>query len=212
MAITDYASLQTTIANFAARSDLTLQIPEFIQLAEARMSRELESRSQEKRAQATLTANNEYISLPTDLREVREVKLNTSPLTVLEYKSPVALDTDYSTTGAGKPQAYSIIGDEMKLRPVPDTAYSAEIVYIGSIEPLSNTNTTNNILLRHSDAYLAGALAELYTYLMDEQRAQLYDQKFSRAISEIQKDEQRSHYGTGSLQIQSIYQRQNTGA
>jgi len=100
----------------------------------------------------------------------------------------------------------------MKLRPVPDTAYTAEIVYIGSIEPLSNTNTTNNILIRHSDAYLAGALTELYTYLMDEQRAQLYDQKFSRAISEIQKDEQRSQYGSGSLQIQSIYQRQNTGA
>ena len=40
MAITTYAELKTAIANFLARSDLTDRIPEFIALAEARMSRE----------------------------------------------------------------------------------------------------------------------------------------------------------------------------
>ena len=49
MAITNYTDLQTSIANFLARSDLTAQIPDFIKLAEVRLSRELESRSQEKR-------------------------------------------------------------------------------------------------------------------------------------------------------------------
>jgi hypothetical protein len=211
MAIQTYADLQTTIANFLARTDLTAQIPDFIKLAEARMSRELETRSQEKRAQATLTAGNEYISLPVDLREVREVKLNTSPLTVLEYKSPAQMDKDFSSTGNSKPEAYSIIGDELKLRPVPDSAYEAEIVYVGDIESLSNTRTTNNILTRHPDAYLSGALVEAYTYLMDEQRAQVYDQKFSRAIEEVRRDEDRAQYGSSSLSVQSIYQQQNSG-
>lgn len=211
MAIATYSDLQTAIANFLARTDLTAQIPDFIKLAESRMSRELETRSQEKRVQAVLTSGNEYISLPVDLRETREVKLNTSPLTVLQYKSPSQLDSDFSTSGQGKPLAYSVVGDELKLRPVPDTAYTAEIIYIGDITPLSSTNTTNNILTRHPDAYLSGSLVEAYTYLMDEQRAQVYDQKFSRCIEEIRKDEQRAHYGTGTLQIQSIYQRQNSG-
>lgn len=212
MAIATYSDLQTAIADFLARTDLTAQIPDFIKLAESRMSRELETRSQEKRVQAVLTSGNEYISLPVDLRETREVKLNTSPLTVLQYKSPSQLDSDFSTSGQGKPLAYSVVGDELKLRPVPDTAYTAEIIYIGDITPLSSTNTTNNILTRHPDAYLSGSLVEAYTYLMDEQRAQVYDQKFSRCIEEIRKDEQRAHYGTGTLQIQSIYQRQNSGA
>ncbi len=52
MAITTYAELQTAVSNFLARSDVTDRIPEFISLAEARMSRELNSRSQEKRATA----------------------------------------------------------------------------------------------------------------------------------------------------------------
>jgi len=211
MAIQTYSDLQTSIASFLARTDLTAQIPDFIKLAESRMSRELETRSQEKRVQATLTAGNEYISLPTDMREIRSVKLNTSPLTVLEYKSPTQIDADYSTTGLNKPDAYSVVGSDLKLRPVPDSAYVAEIIYIGDIEALSATNTTNNILTRHPDAYLSGSLVEAYTYLMDEQRAQVYDQKFSRAIEEIRKDEQRAQYGSGTLKIQSIYQRQNSG-
>jgi hypothetical protein len=56
---------------------------------------------------------------------------------------------------------------------------------------------------------LYGALAEAYAYLLDEQRAAQYDQKFSRGIEEVRRDEQRAHYGTGSLQIKSIYSKQN---
>jgi hypothetical protein len=209
MAINTYTNLQTAIANFLARDDLTAQIPDFITMAEARMSRELETRSQEKRATASTVGGNEYLSLPTDLREVREVKLNTTPLTVLSYYSPVALDEKFASGGQGKPLGYSIIGDEIKLRPVPDTTYSLEIVYIGTINALSATNATNNILTRSPDAYLYGALAEAYAYLLDEQRAAQYLQRFNLAIDEIRRDEQRAHYGTGSLQMSSIYQRQN---
>lgn len=209
MAITNYTDLQTSVANTLARTDLTTQIPDFIALAEARLSRELETRDQEKRSQATLVSGDEYIALPPDMREIREVKLNTTPNTVLEYMSPVALDNTYVSGGTGKPQAYSIVGAEMKLRPVPDSAYTAEIIYIGSLEALSSTNATNQMLTRHPDAYLTGSLVEAYLYLMDDQRAQLYDQKFSRIIEEIRKDEQRSQHGSGSLQVQSMYQRQS---
>jgi hypothetical protein len=68
--------------NFLARTDLTDRLPEFISIAEARMSRELEARSQEKRATATLVADDAFVSLPTDLRSIRMVKLNTTPTEV----------------------------------------------------------------------------------------------------------------------------------
>jgi|TARA_R100000655_G_scaffold51207_1_gene88816 hypothetical protein len=212
MSISTYTELKTAIANFLARTDLTDQIPNFIQLAEARLSRELETRDQEKRANATLTVGDEFIALPTDLREVREVKLNTSPNTVLDYKSPIQLDKDFPSGGNGKPLSYSIVGAEMKLRPVPDSAYTAEIIYIGGLTALSDSNATNQLLTRHPDAYLSGSLVEAYTYLMDEARASTYDAKFTRSIEEIRKDEQRSHYGTGSLHISSVYARQSSSA
>jgi hypothetical protein len=208
MAIIDYSTLQTAIANSLARTDLTSQIPDFITLAEARLSRELETREQEKRALATLTAGDEFTALPTDMRQLRQVKLNTSPNAVLEYMSPVALDNTFPSGSSGLPSAFSVVGQEIKLRPVPDSAYVMEIIYIGNLPALSNTNTSNTMLTRHPDAYLTGSLVEAYLYLMDDQRAQLYDQKFSRIIDEVRKDEDRSSYGSGALQIQSVYQRQ----
>lgn len=211
MAITSYADLQTSIANFLARDDLTAQIPDFIQLAEARINRELETREQEKRVQATLVAGDEYIALPTDLREVREVKLNTSPLTVLNYASPTSLDTQYSSNGQGKPLGYSIVGKEMKIRPIPDSAYTMEIVYVGNVDALSAVSTPT-LFTRSPDLYLYGALTEAYVYLLDEQRAAQYDEKFTRSINEIRMDEERSHYGTGPLQTKSVYLRQNATA
>jgi hypothetical protein len=211
MAIASYADLQTSIANFLARSDLNAQIPDFIQLAEARINRELETREQEKRVQATLVAGDEYIALPTDLREVREVKLLTSPLTVLNYMSPTGLDNEYSSNGLSKPRGYSIAGKEMKLRPIPDSAYTAEIMYIGSVDTLSAVSTPT-LFLRSPDVYLYGALTEAYVYLLDEARAAQYDEKFTRAINEVRMDEERSHYGTGPLQTKSVYLRQNATA
>ena len=96
MAITTYAELQTAMENFLARTDLTDRLPEFISIAEARMSRELEARSQEKRATATLVADDAFVSLPTDLRSIRMVKLNTTPTEVLEYYTPQILNELYS--------------------------------------------------------------------------------------------------------------------
>ena len=207
MSISTYAELKTAIANFLARDDLTDQIPNFIQLAEARMSRELETREQEKRATATLTSGDEFIALPTDMREIREVKLNTNPNRVLTYHSPSSLDSTYPSTSSGVPQGFSIIGKEMNFRPIPDSSYTVELVYIGGLASISDVSTPT-LFLRSPDLYLYGALAEAYAYLLDEQRAAQYDQKFTRGIEEVRRDEGRAHYGSGSLRMQSIYSRQ----
>jgi len=41
MSFTSYSDLQTTIAGYLARTDLTTQIPDFIRLAETRLRRDL---------------------------------------------------------------------------------------------------------------------------------------------------------------------------
>ena len=134
MSINTFAELKTAIANFLARDDLTDRIPEFIELAEGRINRELETREQEKRATATLSSGNEYVSLPADLRQIRSVKLNQTPIVTLTYLSPDQLDQEYSSDGSGTPASYSIVGQEMKIRPKPDSTMTAEIIYIGNVD------------------------------------------------------------------------------
>ena len=204
MAFSNYSELKTSIANFLARDDLTSQIPDFIRLAEARMSRELDARSMEKRATATTVAGDSYISLPTDLREIRNVQLNTDPVKTLEYYTVQMINTDYAGQGQGKPKAYSIVGTEIMLRPTPDAAYTLEIVYGENVQALSDEDTNNTILSRHPDAYLYGSLMNAYTYLMDEARASQYDQLFTRIMDEIIRDTEKARYG-GVLSMKTTY-------
>jgi hypothetical protein len=205
MAIGTYSELKTAISNFLARSDLDSRIPEFISLAESRMGRTLETRGQEKRATATLTAGDAFVSLPTDMRSIRLVKLNTNPIEVLEYYAPAKLDETYSSTSAGRPRGYTVIGTEIKFAPAPDSAYTAEIVYMEGVPDLSDINTTNTILTRHPDAYLYGALASASVYLMDDQKTALYEQLFTRAIDEIKKEEERGKHAGSALFMKSDY-------
>lgn len=204
MAITTYSELKTAVANFLARSDLTSQIPDFITLAEARMSRELDTRTQEKRAQASTAASDEYISLPTDLRKVRHVRINSDPVCVLDYAAPHDFYETYGSSGGGKPKFYTVIGAEIALRPVPDAVYTVEIIYGETVSALSDSSATNTILARHPDAYLYGALSAAHTYLMDEARASQYDALFTRIIDEIKRDTEQQRYG-GALAMKTDY-------
>ena len=56
---TTYATLQATIASYLARTDLTVQIPEFIRLAENRLVRDLRIRQMIKVATSE-TVNTHY--------------------------------------------------------------------------------------------------------------------------------------------------------
>lgn len=204
MAITTYTELKTAVDNWLARTDLSGRSPEFIALAESRMNRELETRSQEKRVTANTVADDEYVSLPTDVRRIRHVRLNTNPKTILKFYSPEALDAEYPSTGTGKPRAYSVIGTEILFAPAPDAVYEAEIAYIADIDALGDSTATNTILSRHPDVYLHGALTEAFAYLMDDGRASQHDQLFARAVAAIKSDEDRAKYG-GSPTIRTGY-------
>lgn len=199
MAITTYSELKTAVSNWLARSDLTDRIPEFIALAEARMSRALETRTQEKRATSTLTVGDAYVLLPSDLRSVRSVKLQTSPVEVLDYLSPEAIDSNYPTTGNGMPRAYTVIGGEIKFAPAPDDDYTVEITYLTGVPALSDAAPTNTLLTRYPDAYLYGALASAAVYLMDDPRVPQFEQLWTRALTEITTSEDAAKFGGTSL-------------
>ena len=201
---TDYSSLKTEIADFLARDDLTTQIDTFIDLAESRLSRELETRSQDTRTTLTTSADNAYVSLPTDMRSIRNVKVMNTPRVTLRYLSPLQVKKEYATTGTGVPRVYSVIGDNLFLAPIPDTAYNIELTYKASVSSLSDSNTSNTILTRYTDLYLYASLFHAYTYLLDEQRATQYEALIQSILQQIRVDEEKGSYGVG-LEMRSVY-------
>ena len=83
MALGTYSDLQTSIANWLHRADLSSVIPDFISLCEADFNARLRLSNMETRT--TTTLSDDYLALPTGFRELRRMQLNTNPATVLRY-------------------------------------------------------------------------------------------------------------------------------
>ena len=119
MAISNYSELKSAIADWLDRTDLTDSIPNFIALTEARHKRDFKLRRLETRVTANTVADQEYYSLPDNYIAMRNIQLNTDPKTSLEYLTPEQMDRVYAGSMKGKPKAYSIMVNDIQLRPTP---------------------------------------------------------------------------------------------
>lgn len=195
MALTDYSSLKTSVASYLARSDLTNQIPDFIRLAEERLARDLRTRKMLVVARADTTASDSTVGLPTDFLEMRDMHLRTTPVQSLTYRSPNAFYAGSRTTDIGKPIDYTILASEIQFAPVPDTAYSVQMLYYAKPQYLSDVNITNAFLANYPDALLYAALGEAEPYLMNDARLQTWAALYDRSITAINTSDQSSEYG-----------------
>jgi len=197
MAISTYAELKTAIASWLDREDLTNIIPDFIALTESRHRRDFKIRRMETRVTASTIADTEYYSLPDNYVAMRNIQLNTDPKTSLEYLTPEIMDRVKGGSSTGKPKAYSIIGNNFQLRPIPDSVYEIEMLYYKYFTPLSDSNTTNDMLTYHPDLYLYGSLVEAEPYLQNDKRLQTWASLYDRAKKDLIDTNKRDrHSGT----------------
>jgi len=194
MAFTSYSDLKTTIASYLARSDLTAMIPTFIQLAELRLRREIRTRQMLVVATASTTGGDSTVGLPTDFLEMRDIHVNTNPITTLSYAAPNAFYNSYRATESGKPTEYTVLATELQLSPIPDSTYQLQMLYYAQPYFLSDTNTGNVFLTNFPDALLYAALGEAEPYLMNDARLQTWATLYDRAISSISIADQSSEY------------------
>jgi len=194
MSFSTYSELKTTIASYLARSDLTAMIPTFIQLAELRLRRELRTRQMLVVATASTTGGDSTVGLPTDFLSMRDIHVNTNPITTLSYQAPNAFYNSYRATESGKPTEYTVLATELQLSPIPDSTYQLQMLYYAQPFFLSDTNTGNVFLVNYPDALLYAALGEAEPYLMNDARLQTWASLYDRAISSITIADQSSEY------------------
>lgn len=185
MAITDYASLQASVASWLHRGDLTTMIPDFIALAESRLSCDLDARSMESRTTLSTTAGNAYLSLPSDMLEMRRLVLQTEPAIVLKYATPDQISADYPMSISGRPSVFAVIGGQAQLAPVPDSSYSIELTYKQRLPALSETNASNWLLTNWPNAYLYGALCAAQPYIANDSRLPTFLALYKEAVDGI---------------------------
>lgn len=197
----DYYGLKNAIASWMHRGDITESsslVDDFIDLFEARVNRNLRVQEMEKRT--TITPTGEYFDFPSDFLELRSIKVNTSPPTILEYASPQKMDA-LGLTG-GTPKYYTIIGNQIRVSP-SGAGSNIEISYYGKITPLSGTNTSNFLLDASPDYYLMGCILEAAIYAVDD-RATGIAQLVADKEAAIIRQGKNKQYGSGPLVVSAI--------
>jgi hypothetical protein len=199
MALSTYAELKASVADWLNRSDLTSAITDFVSLAEAQMERTLRTRQMIVRANATIS--DEYSALPDDYLEAKSFKLTgTNPISPLVFQSINAMDDLQVTyTSSGQPKYFCVIGGQIRVLPVPDTSYVSELIYYAKLSKLSTSNTTNWLLTLSPDVYLYGSLLQAAPYLQDDARIQIWAGLYQSGIDALNLADERGSMTGGAL-------------
>jgi len=215
MAIGTYSELQTAVANWLDRDDLTLRIPEFIALSEARMNRTLRLAimlnvdETTLGGAATLISGTRDYALPSGYLQMVDFHLRTSPITTLSYLTPENMNRMWAGSQGGRPLAYTIFSDnasgtpvkKVRLGPSPDSGYNYSIMFYKKIDALSDSNTTEQMLTNNPDVYLYGALLEAEPFLMNDQRVGLWLAAFEKAIADLQEQDNKDRHSGSAMRV-----------
>lgn len=202
--ITNYATLQSTIADYLNRADLTSQIQTFIQFVESDLNSRL--RCREMIVRATTTNDDEFVKLPLDFLEALNLQIvgGASPLRYVTLDEADMINKAQVLTQVS---VYSLMNGAIELIPPPSTDVEIEMVYYGKIPALSDSQTTNWLLTKAPDVYLYGALVHAAPFLMDDQRIPVFGNIYLKRVEELNQESQKSlHSGSPLLaRTRSVY-------
>ena len=202
MAISTYSELNTAVANWLDRDDLTNRIPEFIALCEARFNRSLRIRAMETLDTTVSTvAGTSTVALPTGYVQMRDISLITSPITQLQYLTPEIMNRINAGSRTGKPETYTIIANNILFGPTPDSAYDISMLYYKTFDALTALAPTNWVITNAPDVYLYGALLEAEPFLMNDQRVQLWATALTQSINTLQEQDNKDRHSGSALRV-----------
>jgi hypothetical protein len=199
MALATYSDLQTSIANYLARSDLTAQIPDFIRLTEIRLRRDVRIRQMLKLSYTSMTGST--VGLPSDFLEMRNLYLETNPEQPLTYQTPSIFTRDGLAQESGQPRNYTILSDEIQVSPAPNGTFNIYMLYYAAPPFLSNANTSNVFMAQCPDLLLYGSLVEAEPYLMNDNRLTVWAGMFERGLNSLTTSDDRGEYSGAPISM-----------
>lgn len=202
MTITNYSTLQSTIADYLNRSDLTAVIPTFIQLAESQINRDIRHYEMEARSNAQQDAGDEYMQTPANwLENIRAhvTGTGTSPLDLISRQAMADKRAGAEDT-TGRPQYYAMADGQFQLYPTPDAQYTIELLFYEKIPALAS-NTTNWLVEEYPDIYLYGSLIHSAPYLQEDARTTVWAQMYAAAVLRLNESSDNARYSGSGLTL-----------
>ena len=177
------------------------QVDTFITEAETRIYNAVNIPTLRKNVTGVLSANNPYLSLPTDWLSAYSMAVYTSDYTAAPYTYLLNKDVNFireaypNPTQTGTPKYYSLFGTQYTnvnalsclLGPTPDQAYNVEMHYF-YYPPSIVTAGTSWLGNNYDPILLYGALMEAAVYMKAEADIiSLYAAKYQEALGELRR-------------------------
>ena len=196
--ITDYATLHTEAAKEAQRRDLASMMPSLIQRSEAAIFRELSLHQLD--TIATGTTVGDTLTMPAGAAAIERISLTINERDQSLDYYPMAAGA--ALVPAGQPQWYTVENGAIRLIPAPVAGYLYTIHYAANLEPLSDTNTTNWLLVNHPDVYLYRTCVQIGIHTHDDALIQRHTQFYQDALQAVRSSDERKRLARkGGLQI-----------
>lgn len=180
-----YDSLVEDVIKYAERSDTDFvnQIPRLIMLAEQSIAAEIKTLMQLSVVTTALTPQDPVITKPARWRKTTSMKINGVPVL---NRSMDFVTMFQSESDTGQPKYYGDYDyDHWSLAPIPDQAYTLEIIYFSRIQPLDGDNQENLLTREAPQALLFGTLLQAQGYLKNPEKIQVWKSYYDEAINAL---------------------------
>jgi hypothetical protein len=197
-----FSSLQDDLRAYLERGDITDttvydQLPNLINLAERRLSRELKIEGTVTVVTSVMTAGQSVYAKPDRWRETISVTIGKGiGYNKREVLAPRSYEFCRSVwddpTQTAKPRYYTDYNyNHWLVAPTPDQPYRYEVVYHELPALLDATNQTNWWTEYAPNALLYAALLEATPFLKNDERIQVWQGFYDRAIAALNGEDQR---------------------
>lgn len=209
MSLANYSDLKTGLASWAARSDLTSQLDDFIDMAEAEFNRTLRTEQMISETTLTLSSTSSSVNLPSDFLEIESISFNTSPREI-NFATRKQLQDQYASQSSGRPRVYTLRPSaatagvqRMQFGPSPDGAYTLTLSYYQKIPALSTSNTTNWLMTKEPEAYLFCSLSKGLSYIQDTERKAEIKASWAEIKSQLDTEDEGKKAGGSGTQVKT---------
>jgi len=190
----NYSELTTNIRDYTeVDSNVLTQsiIDTFIENAEFRIMRDIDSDQNKRYATAPLISGQRFINVPENTLIVRSAQIVDSDgvgqannRDFLEYRDTSFMSEYNSSESSGVPKYYGMWDDNtLVFAPTPSAGYTIQLNYILKNPGLSSTNTTTYISTNFPNGLLYACLVEAYGFLKGpNDLLQLYEGRYKQVV------------------------------
>ena len=196
---TTYSQLKTNIPDWMndSSAELSAQLDKCIDLAELRLSRDLQVTAFDTKATGSFSSGSPTISKPTTAVTIRYLRFNdgSGTRTTLERKTPEYCFQYWptATTTTSTPRFYAeTTATQIYIAGTPSSALGYEIGYTRRLTALATGNPTNWLTDNAEDALLYAACLVAAIYTDDQEQIQRFADLYKMAVLAVNNEHSRT--------------------